>query len=377
MTIWGPPELSPGETPAGSELLAEEYAAFERFYPDIQLHYEPRAMSGPASLLNYLRSASSVAPSILPDLVIIPPSLLEEAAQTGLLFPLDGVIPEGLRTDLYPFATRDTQVAGNWLALPLALKVEHGATRTGQQNQVPQTLDRLLRPNAPTWLFAGQAGENGEMTNVLLLQLLAISEQMPAPGSLPEQEELVALLATLQAAQQEGVIPRQNLLISDETLLFNRLISGQAGFIETSSRTYLMQQRDMPDLTFTPIPTLNGTMPTVVDGYLIALATNDPRQQQAAARYLEWFFDPARLAAWSGASAWLPARRSTLEEIIDDEEYGDFLDALLEQGWLRQGGATWSSFAQAMQEQFRAVMTEATSPVEAVDAIIETYGATP
>ncbi|MGH2541375.1 MAG: extracellular solute-binding protein [Ardenticatenaceae bacterium] len=381
LTVWGPLELSPLGTTGGAEWLAQEMEAFEQFHGDIEVVYEAKPESGAASMLNYLRSASAVAPTLVPDLVIFSPNLLPQLAQTDLLSPLDQVIGESLRGDLYPFAFRDTQVDGSWMALPLAIQIEHGAARSGERDVVPLTLDRMVRENAPIWLFAGQAGADGQMSNPLLLQLLSLmgrtqGETTEGPlgaNALPPQEELVTLFATFQEAQKQGAIPRQNLLLNDELLLFDRLLSDQADFIETSSHTYLMQRGQGSPVTFAPVPTLTGNMITVIDGYLIALTTGAPRQQEAATRFTEWLFEPARLVAWSRASHWLPARRSALFGAIEDGAYQTFLDQQLMTGWLRPGGTEWVSFAQAVQEQFRAVMTEQTSPVAATEMLLETY----
>lgn len=377
LVVWGPDTLTTeGEVGVGATLLPL-LDAFEQLDPNLQVRYESKARSGPASLLQYLRSASAVAPSVVPDLVILPPSMLPELAQTGLLFPLDLSVAAEIREDLYPFATRDTRLDAAWLALPLAVQVEHGITRAGQREQVPPTLDRLLRDEAPTWLFAGQAREDGELSNALLLQLLTITGAMPRPGVLPEQEDLVALLATLQAAQQVGTIPRQTLLIGDEALLFDRLRSGQVDLIESSSRSYLLEQAEGDDFTWAPLPTMTGEPLPVIDGYLIVMTTGDPRKQAAAARLLAWLFNPTTLENWSRSTGWLPARRTVLRDVVEDEGYANFLDTQLERGWLRPGGTSWSSFAQTLQEQFRAVLTEQVAPPDAADAIIQSYGVEP
>ncbi len=374
LTIWGPAALDPEGDADGAEVLFAQIAAFEQAYPEVRVVYEAKPSSGPASLMNYLRSSSAVAPSLVPDLILLPPQSLSEIAQTGLLAPLDPVIPAELRDALFPFATRDTRIDGNWLALPYAVQVEQGVVRRNERHRVPPTLDRLLRPEAPIWLFAAQAGEDGQMTNALLLQLLAISAGIPRPGNLPEQEQLIALLATLQAAQQEGTIPRQVLLLNDESLLFDRLEMEQVDLIESSSKSYLREQ-GQSNVTFAPLPTLTGELPTVVDGFLLALTTDEPRQQAAATLLIGWLFEPGRLAEWSRASFWLPARRDALALASDDEAYVTFLNGVMERGFLHPGGANWVSFAQTMQEQFRAVMTEQVSPFDAVEMIQQTFAA--
>ncbi len=374
LTVWGPAEVAPGEGEGGA-LLAEHVAAFEEAHPAITVLYEPKALDGPAGLLTYLRTASAVAPDLVPDLVILPSALVDEAAQTGLLFPLDSTIARATQEDLYPFATRDTRSNEQWLAVPLAVQVEHGVTRAGQSSQLPLTLDRMVRPDAPTWLLAAQAGADGQMTNALLLQLFSILERPDQRLEPPQQESLLALLATFQAAQRQGSIPRLALSISDEALLYESLAAEQADFIESGSHAYLRARAgdERARLAHAPVPTLTGTMTTVVSGYVVALSTSDSRQQEAAALYLEWLLDAERLGEWYRVAHWLPARRSALPQVIDDAGYRTFLHDLLESGRLRPGGSAWVSFAQAMQEQFRAVMTDQLSPQDATETILQSF----
>ena len=375
LTVWAPVEFTPSGDEEGADLLRQQMAEFQNLNPAIQVVYEPKPLEGPAGLLTYLRAASAVAPTIVPDLIVIPAAGLDEAAQTGLLFPLEGLLEEGLREDLYPFATRDTRVEGEWLAVPLAVQVEHGVTRAGRRLPVPIPLDLndLSVPNAPTWLFAGQGVEEGEMSNALLLQLLAIEGALPGPGALPPAEELVALLAAFQAAEENGTISRQVLSIDETEAIISRLQQGQVDLVETDSRSYLAEQQEGTPVRFAPLPTLTGMQTAVVDGFLIGLTTDDERRQAAAAQYLSWLLDPPQLAAWSRTSNWLPARRSVLAEVLDDEEYTVYLNERLQNGWLRPSGAVWGGFAQAVQEQFRTVMLGQTTPAEAVEALQQIY----
>jgi ABC-type glycerol-3-phosphate transport system substrate-binding protein len=234
-------------------------------------------------------------------------------------------------------------------------------------------LPELLTEDAPTWLFAGQAHIQGEMSQALLLQLLALNEQLPLPSRLPPENELITLLTTLQAAQQAGSIPLQVLSLSENKELYDRLRTGQADLIQSNSGQYMKNEQESQSIIFAPLPTLTESDVTVIDGYLFAVTTDQARQQEAAARYLNWLLESSRWAEWSEAIGGLPARRSALPQAIRDEAYQNFLDERLEHGWIRPGGALFRDFAQIMQEQFRGVMLEQISPTEAVETITETY----
>lgn len=372
LRIWGPQRLAGTEAPPVAQLFEQQADQFENLFPDIQVQYEPKPEEGPASVLNYMRNASAVAPSNLPDLIVIPTDLLLESAFSQLLYPLDPVVDDAARSDLYPFAVRDGKVDGQWLALPLAVTVEHGIVRANGTGPPPARLDGLLEEGAPRWQFAGQGQEDGTIGDPLLLQWIAAGDGPPAPGALPEREAVLALFTTLQGAEDAGTISRQVLTLSPGTDFFMRLLNGQVELAEVDSRRYLTEAPD--GVRYAPIPTINGQQRTVVNGYLLAMTTNDARRQEAVASYLSWLLRPQAGAGWYRESGWLPPTRTMLSEVVSDPDYALFLDTLVENGWLRPGGAEWASFAQALQEQFRALLTEQTTPAQAANTIFENYG---
>ena len=220
---------------------------------------------------------------------------------------------------------------------------------------------------------AGQAQDEGEISNAFLLQLLSINPEPVAAGKLPPRERFVELLNALQQAQQANAIPRQVLSLDETTDFLELVLSEQVNLVQSNSHTYLEARRANEPLTFATLPTLTGEQAALVDGYLIALTTDDPRRQQAAARYLAWLFDPIRLAQWSSLSGWIPPRESALSESLDDFVYREFLSARLARGQLRPNGQSWQPFAQALQEQFRAVLDGQRTAEEAVDLLYQTY----
>lgn len=371
--IWGPLELSPQSEGAEGQVLREQVRVFEASHPGVEIVYEPKPITGAASVLNYASSARSVANGVLPDLVILPSTDLKQAVQAELLFPLDDLVAEGLRNDFYTFATRDVRVDGKLFALPLTVQVEHGLVRDESPLITLTLLEELLNEGAPTWLFTGQALKEGEMSNALLLQLISITERLPTAELLPSRDKFVALFTTLHTAQQVGSIPRQVLTLDNHIELYERLRSGQADLIESNSRQFMLEREREENILFTRLPTLTGVSMAVIDGYVIAISTEDSSKQQTAILYLKWMLEASRLAEWNKAYKGLPPRRSSLKDTVDDEIYRTFLAEQLENGWLRPSGTAWHDFAQIIQEQFRAVMLEQISPTEAVDTILETY----
>jgi ABC-type glycerol-3-phosphate transport system substrate-binding protein len=369
LRVWGPLEFSPQDTTETAAIFETQRREFESESDDILLSFEPKEETGAAALIEYLRSASAVAPATLPDIIIFPTSQLNELAESQLLVPLEPLISRDLRNDLYPFAMRDTLINESWVAIPLTIQAEHGVRRVDYTRTLPRELEGLIQSSTPRFYFVGQGYGDGEMSNALLLQMIALNQQMPTANTLPDSNLLEQLMDRFLAATERGSIPRTVLSLGDETDLYSRLLNRQADWIESNSRTFLAQQAEDNRLVFTHLPTLDGNTVTIVEGYGIAITATTPRRQEAAAQWLEWLLDPNRVAEWNQITYGLPATRSGVAQTLEDEEYTMFVDELLANGWIRPSRTSWRDFARTVQEQFRAVMQDQITPAEFVEAI--------
>ncbi len=84
LNIWVLTEISTQADSPGGTILAEQLAAFETNHPNVTLNIESKAPSGQGDTLSYLRSGREVAPSILPDLILLPADSLSTAAAEEL-----------------------------------------------------------------------------------------------------------------------------------------------------------------------------------------------------------------------------------------------------------------------------------------------------
>ena len=72
--------------------LAIQMTEFDTTHPDVNLTVSTKKITEQGGTLNYLRSGRSVAPDILPDVVVLPASQLATAVDEELVFPLDSLI---------------------------------------------------------------------------------------------------------------------------------------------------------------------------------------------------------------------------------------------------------------------------------------------
>ena len=118
-----------------------------------------------------LRTANNVAPGALPDMTLIRREDLLSAAQSGLIYPLEGLVPSAILGDLYDVALELGQVDGQIYGLPFMLEgyhlAYHGIIDT---LDVSASFDDFLLKETE-WVFSGGRADN-VTTDILFAQYL-------------------------------------------------------------------------------------------------------------------------------------------------------------------------------------------------------------
>ncbi|MCZ7569587.1 MAG: extracellular solute-binding protein [Ardenticatenaceae bacterium] len=369
LVVWAPVALSPQSREGGADLLTRQVEAFEAANPTISIRYEPKAQRGTSSLLQFLRTTSTVAPRVLPDLVVLPSGDFNDAARAGLLYPLDSLVADNLVQALYPFARRDGRFGDSLLALPLVVTVEHLVYRPQGARRPPTTWEEFLGGQQRLLFAAG--GRSDGVNDPFLLQLLNVRDEPFLGGEVPDMEALERVLELYQAGRSHGLIPAEVTTLSESEDLWSRFLTGEAELLETDARTFLIEQSRVTGLAYAPVPTNNGLPTTVAEGHLVAITTVDPARQRAAAAYIAWLLAPEQVGPYASTTRWFPTRPDALESAIADAGYREFANSLLTRAWLRPSGSQWTAVSRAMQEQVVAVLNDQRTPAEAVQVLQE------
>jgi hypothetical protein len=168
LTVWLPASLVPTPESPAAEVLEEAVAQFTANYPELPVDILPKADEGPASLLNYLRSGQQVAPSILPDLVLLETQQLWQAAELGLVQPL--TLTQLAFQDFYPFASESVIINNRTYGAPYFADLIHLVYNPEAVPTPPTTWADLVALNQP-FAFPG-AGRGGSADDWLILQYL-------------------------------------------------------------------------------------------------------------------------------------------------------------------------------------------------------------
>ena len=150
LTLWLPTEFS--AEPA-RQILAQQLNAFAANADGLPTQVLIKNDHGPGGLFDLLKSASPVAPRILPDLIALDAAELEAAARAGLLQPIGPHLPADLIADLFPFA-RDLGTVNQALyGIVYRADLEHLAFNTRVMDAAPVRWADILS-STHTYVFA-------------------------------------------------------------------------------------------------------------------------------------------------------------------------------------------------------------------------------
>ncbi|MGD2048860.1 MAG: extracellular solute-binding protein [Chloroflexota bacterium] len=331
LNIWVLTEISTQADDPGGIILAEQLAAFETNHPNVTLNVERKATSGQADTLSYLRSGRDVAPSILPDLVILPADSLTTAAAEELIFPLeDFIMPEDIN-DLFPAANELSQTNGQIYGYPFALtNLSHMAYDPAVfTDTVPITWDEYVGQEGANFYFPAAGPSGGELA--LQLYFGAGGNIVSEPGQPAlEVEPLATALSFFSQGRDQGFIPSQisNLTSLNET--WQAFANGEAASIQTVESQYSVERDSDVESDFAQLPGIEAPLTPLVKGWTWAISTPDPARQSMAAELLNWLIAAPNIGDWSLAASKLPGRRTAFEQWPTNNPYLIFLQQELE-----------------------------------------------
>ncbi len=370
LTVWIAPEIY-SATEEGTAILENQLQSFQNAHPDIQLVYEPKAVSGQGSILNYLRVSKSMAPQILPDLVAIPAEQLDTGFNEGLLFSLNGLLPTEKLEDLYPagldIAVQDETIRGYPFILT---NLPHLAYNSDvYSTTVPATWTEFI--DLPEQHFAFPASGTPGAT-------LALEFYLAAGGSLTNEagqqglqlEPLITALEQFENGRTNEFVLAQSSNIVTLQDTWRLLENGSVTFIQTSTNQFLTEQNaDLP-LRYQGIPGIDHSLVPLVNGWAWALSTTDPAKQQLASELIQLLIEPTNLGEWSAASDRLPSRPSAFATWPTNEPYVAFSQQQLQAANLHPLPTSSKIMTELGNAVFDVISLEKTPQAAAEDTIL-------
>ncbi len=361
LVIWTPEFFQPPET-ATDDVLEDVYDQFHRDHPNVHLDLQIKAESGDSSVFNYLRNAQSMAPTLLPDIVLLDTEQLWQANELGLIQAVDwGTLPR--MPDFFPFARAAASYEEKMLGLPYSADIMHLVYPADQIAQAPTTWDELLENDTP-YLFA--AGKREHPNESLLLQYVGAGGQLFENGAINSPDALTALFTFIFQARQQGLLPRNIVEVKSLETAWSIFETDYAGIADTSARLVLSRRQTLSMLGFAPVPTATGSTVTIAHTWAFAIITPDAQQQQLALDLIAYLIDPAAHSAWSRATRQLPTQTTAYVAAVDASPYYDFLRRQLEVAIAIPNGRPFADFAKRLQQAQEAVLLDQLTIEDAV-----------
>jgi ABC-type glycerol-3-phosphate transport system substrate-binding protein len=364
LRLWVPEDFDPyGESPEAA-IMAQQLAEFNQAQTGLQVEAIVKKSQGRGGLLDFLRTASAAAPSVLPDLVVLRVDDLRVAAQGGLLQPLGPLLPEDLAADRFPYAIGMGEVDGQTMGVPIGTEVEHMAYRPALLASPPVTWTAVLSAEVP-FVFPA-AGQTNGVNDATLVQYLGAGGYLTDGEGNPQLEggPLTAVLDFYARAEATGVIsPTVVLSLSDTEACWDLFQTWQAGMVIVNSRCFWTEADVYAALA--PVPTRNGRVAALARGWVLALVSADAERQQQALRLVSWLLDPERHGTWTQAARYLPATRGGLAAWDVSDEERAVLEAMLEAAQPVPPASVRAVVGPPMQAALEAVLEGRRSPAEA------------
>jgi ABC-type glycerol-3-phosphate transport system substrate-binding protein len=308
LRIWIPPQFNPNANNPAAVLLKQRLASFEAQHPELEIDVRLKSEEGEADLLNSLSITSMAAPSALPDLIALPRAALEDAAQKGLVRPLDDFSVELQNTDLYPYARDLAKVNGTPYGIPFA----------------GDALVIIYRPDLvwiKTWddilLSEGKlifAGADPQAKVGLSLYMSAGGEVLDAQGHpMLDQEILTQVLDVFSKGRAAALFPEAaaNISTMDQVLQEYRTRRADMAIVRFSD------YRAAQDGLVQPLMGLEEPHYTLATDWMWALAGSNPDHKQLSTELVTFLTADDFISQWTQESGYLPTRRSFTDQSAD------------------------------------------------------------
>lgn len=325
LKVWIPPEIG-ARTEAGSQALTDLIQLYQTSHPTTEIIVEQKPMDGPGGLLSYLLTGRLVAPTVMPDLVAVPNTVLADSRYRDMFFPLGGLIGDGFIEGIYPAPAGQVIANDQLYGYPFATI---GLTHLIYDSDVisgtiPMSWTRLISDTAHTLVIPADSREGA----MLGLQFyLAEGGMLVDEAGRPalETEPLARALATI-AGNKPNLLQSHQLKTLDEAWQYHQL--GLSNFMWMRAE-YLLGQGELnpallDELGFSAVPGSSVALIPLTTSWAWAVTTIEPARQARAAELIQFLTRPENLANWSDQSHVLPAQREAMALLAEQSRYYQF-----------------------------------------------------
>ncbi len=336
LQLWVPDFLSPDVDSEVSQVLAAQVGSFVDVTHDVQVQVVVKNDTGTGGLYTLISTASTVAPSILPDVVVMNQHDLIAAAEMGLLQPLSSVIPTD--AGFFPTALGAVTAQGEVWAFPYVGKAEHMAYATEISGTLPLSWTAVLSGSYPMLFPAGPV--DGLAVDSLLAIYLGSGGRVAEQNGQPtlDRASLERVYGFFGAMRDAGLLDSESALALPDAAACWELYQRGVGkitpvpaslfwtsYAESVSEDEAEIIRALPGA----VPTASGTQTMILKTWGLSVVTQDPARREAALGLVRWLVSAQHMAEVARSAELVPTRRAAVEAWpLDSQGAAAFADLL-------------------------------------------------
>ncbi|GAB4439555.1 MAG: hypothetical protein Kow0031_21460 [Anaerolineae bacterium] len=378
LTLWTIEPISPLANDEAAAFFNQTISRFERANPGVTVDVLVKKPSGKGGVLDFLRTASAVAPAVMPDVVVMNATDTEQAFAERLIQPLDGKLDRSIVQDLLPAARRVGTVQENLAGVPMSIEMQHSAYNTRIFTETTVLWSDVLSRSA-SYSFPAK-GNNGLVNDITLSHYFTAGGNLLDDEDRPKIDEkpLRDTLGFYQQLLEAGLIDDSLLEAATTEELWPNFVDGQADVAQISVRQYLTDQPELEGSALPgppPLPNGEATSVGVMHAWVFSLVTSDINRQEEALRLMESFLSTEANVTWNQLNKSIPVRDSSFQQLAGADPYWQLLTSQLNTarpeprftGYDRVGRI----FQQAVEQVLRGEATAEEAASTAVDALAQ------
>ena len=372
LTLWLPTRFTPqdDDNPA-YQVLRQQLDDFARSADGTQSQIVIKQDRGPGGLLDLLRTASPVAPGVLPDVIALEATDLETAARAGLLKPIGSQLPADLTDDLFPFARNLGTLNGELYGLVYSADIEHLAGNPLASNNatpLPPTWSALL--DEPRRYLFVVGGPGSGVSDAVVAHYLSAGGTFTDSNGQPalDEQAVQTLLETYLEAQTKGILPGNLTQFNNASDIWTAWRGTGNTLVDLTASQFLSVETRLPDLQYAALPfAQHKWQPLSGEVGLMPLSPTIHAARPPRCVCCNICSAPANAGEWTQAAGTLPGRAAALAT-WDANAYTSFLRAELTQAQTAPSAAIMAVVGPPLRKAVDDVLAGRATPAEAARA---------
>ncbi|RME98523.1 MAG: extracellular solute-binding protein [Chloroflexi bacterium] len=375
LTVWTVEAVSPMAGEEAARFFEQTVQDFELANPNIDVKVFLKKPTGKGGVLDFLRTSKKAAPAVLPDVVVMQATDLNQAFGERLIQPLDGKLDRSIVQDLLPASRRVGTVNEKLAGVPLGIEMEHTVYNTGVFTGTPIYWGHVLGKNT-RYLFPAK-GVNGLVNDVTLAQYFSAGGELVDQEGTPKIDDraLNAVLTFYEQARSNATIDLSSLEAGTTEELWPEYLAGRAGIAQLSVSQYLTDRGllNSTQPSALPVEDAGKTPSGIMHAWVLTLVTDNIDRQDAALRLLETFLDTENNATWNEINKSIPVRDSSYQLLAGDDPYWLFLTEQLNTARPEPRFTGYDRVGRILQQAVEQVIGGEATAAEATNTAVDAF----